>query len=49
MNSVWEEARAGESVSLRAIRKKLGMKQAEAGHLFGGEVSAFADYERGKT
>ena len=49
MNSVWEGARAGESVSLRAIRKKLGLKQAEAGRLFGGGVSAFSDYERGKT
>ena len=49
MNSVWEGARAGESVSLRSIRKKLGLKQAEAGRLFGGGVSAFSDYERGKT
>ena len=49
MNAVWEETRAGESVSLRAIRKKLGLKQAEAGRLFGGGVSAFSDYERGKT
>ncbi len=49
MNSVWEGVRAGESVSLRAIRKKLGLKQAEAGRLFGGGVSAFSDYERGKT
>jgi HTH-type transcriptional regulator/antitoxin MqsA len=49
MNSVWEGVWAGESVSLRAIRKKLGLKQAEAGRLFGGGVSAFSDYERGKT
>ncbi|MDP2751457.1 MAG: type II toxin-antitoxin system MqsA family antitoxin [Rhodocyclaceae bacterium] len=49
MNAVWEEASAGESGSLRAIRKKLGLKQAEAGRLFGGGVSAFSDYERGKT
>lgn len=49
MNALWEDVRAGESVSLRAIRKKLGLKQAEAGRLFGGGVSAFSDYERGKT
>jgi HTH-type transcriptional regulator/antitoxin MqsA len=35
--------------SVRSIRKKLGLRQAEAGRLFGGGVSAFSDYERGKT
>ena len=35
--------------SVRAIRKKLGLRQADAGQLFGGGVSAFSDYERGKT
>jgi HTH-type transcriptional regulator/antitoxin MqsA len=40
------ERRAQE---LRAIRKKLGLRQAEAGRLFGGGVSAFSEYERGKT
>ena len=49
LNAVWTEARATESVPLRAIRKKLGLKQAEAGRLFGGGASAFSDYERGKT
>ncbi len=49
MNAVWEEARTTESVSLRVIRKKLGLKQADAGRLFGGGASAFSDYERGKT
>lgn len=34
---------------LRQIRKKLGLKQAEAGKLFGGGVNAFSEYERGKT
>ncbi|MFZ4538405.1 type II toxin-antitoxin system MqsA family antitoxin [Propionivibrio sp.] len=48
MSTAWEESRAEESVSLRAIRKKLGLKQADAGRLFGGGVSAFSDYERGK-
>ena len=38
-----------EAALLRAIRKKLGLRQAEAGKLFGGGVSAFSEYERGKT
>jgi HTH-type transcriptional regulator / antitoxin MqsA len=37
------------AASMRAIRKKLGLKQAEAGRLFGGGASAFSEYERGKT
>lgn len=37
------------SDDVRDIRKKLGLKQAEAGKLFGGGVSAFSEYERGKT
>jgi len=35
--------------ALRATRKKLGLRQVEAGKLFGGGVSAFSEYERGKT
>lgn len=34
---------------LRATRKKLGLRQSEAGKLFGGGASAFSEYERGKT
>ncbi|MFA7241845.1 MAG: type II toxin-antitoxin system MqsA family antitoxin [Sulfuricellaceae bacterium] len=49
LNAVWEAARAAESAPLRAIRKKLGLKQAEAGRLFGDVASAFAEYERGKA
>ena len=49
LGAVWEEARAKESIPLRAIRKRLGLSQAEAGRLFGGGVSAFSGYERGKT
>jgi HTH-type transcriptional regulator/antitoxin MqsA len=49
LNAAWVEARATESLPLRAIRKKLGLRQADAGRLFGGGVSAFSDYERGKT
>ncbi len=40
---------AEEIAWLRSIRKKLGLRQAEAGKLFGGGVSAFSEYERGKT
>jgi HTH-type transcriptional regulator/antitoxin MqsA len=37
------------AASMRAIRKKLGLKQAEAARLFGGGINAFSEYERGKT
>ncbi|MDR3054047.1 MAG: type II toxin-antitoxin system MqsA family antitoxin [Zoogloeaceae bacterium] len=48
LREAWEEARKGEADSIKSIRKKLGLRQAEAGQLFGGGVSAFSDYERGK-
>ncbi|MDD4930442.1 MAG: type II toxin-antitoxin system MqsA family antitoxin [Gallionella sp.] len=35
--------------SLRVIRKKLGLRQSDAGKLFGGGATAFSEYERGKT
>jgi HTH-type transcriptional regulator/antitoxin MqsA len=41
--------KAVEASEVRSIRKKLGLKQAEAGQLFGGGVNAFSEYERGKT
>jgi HTH-type transcriptional regulator/antitoxin MqsA len=41
--------REHQAKEIRAIRKKLGLKQSEAGSLFGGGVSAFSEYERGKT
>ena len=34
---------------MRVTRKKLGLRRAEAGSLFGGGASAFSKYERGKT
>jgi HTH-type transcriptional regulator/antitoxin MqsA len=43
------KARARRAGELRANRKKLKLSQAEAGRLFGGGVSAFSEYERGKT
>jgi HTH-type transcriptional regulator/antitoxin MqsA len=48
LRDAWAEARKGEATDIRAIRKKLGLRQAEAGQLLGGGVSAFSDYERGK-
>lgn len=42
-------ANAQRAREVRAIRKRLGLKQAEAGRLFGGGVNAFSEYERGKT
>jgi HTH-type transcriptional regulator/antitoxin MqsA len=41
--------RARQAEEIRAIRKKLGLRQSEAGALFGGGISAFSEYERGKT
>lgn len=43
------EIDALDAAELRAIRKKLGLKQADAGRLFGGGINAFSEYERGKT
>jgi HTH-type transcriptional regulator/antitoxin MqsA len=42
----YEKRRAAE---LCAIRKKLGLTQAEAGKLFGGGATAFSEYEHCKT
>lgn len=49
LSALRRQANVERAVSLRAIRKKLGLRQADAGKLFGGGVSAFSDYERGKT
>jgi HTH-type transcriptional regulator/antitoxin MqsA len=32
---------------LRSIRRRLGLRQAEAATLFGGGINAFSEYERG--
>ncbi|HLA36562.1 MAG TPA: type II TA system antitoxin MqsA family protein [Rhodocyclaceae bacterium] len=40
---------AEETAYVRTVRKKLGLRQSDAGKLFGGGASAFSDYERGKT
>src|SRR5450759_4246224 len=37
----------GRRTELRSIRRRLGLKQAEAAILFGGGVNAFSEYERG--
>ncbi|TAN49366.1 MAG: YgiT-type zinc finger protein [Methylococcaceae bacterium] len=44
-----ERVDAEESAWLRTTRKRLGLRQADAGNLFGGGASAFSEYERGKT
>ena len=49
LDAVWKEAREREAAEVRAIRKKLGLKQAEAARIFGGGINAFSEYERGKT
>lgn len=38
-----------EAAEIRATRKKLRLRQADAGRLFGGGAAAFSEYERGKT
>jgi len=38
---------ATEQTKLRATRKRLGLKQAEAAAIFGGGINAFSEYERG--
>ncbi|GHT94266.1 antitoxin [Betaproteobacteria bacterium] len=48
LDAVFEEVNADKNSFIRQIRKKLGLRQAEAGQLLGGGVSAFSDYERGK-
>lgn len=35
------------AAEIRTIRKRLGLKQAEAAAIFGGGVNAFSEYERG--
>ncbi len=49
MDAFSAEADRELAASLRAIRKKLGLKQVEAGRLFGGGINAFSEYGRGKT
>lgn len=38
---------AAQAAALRATRKRLGLKQAEAAAIFGGGINAFSEYERG--
>ncbi|MDR1848711.1 MAG: type II toxin-antitoxin system MqsA family antitoxin [Zoogloeaceae bacterium] len=45
-SEAYEKRRATE---IKAIRKKLGLTQAEAGKLFGGGATAFSEYEHCKT
>ena len=49
MRNARQAALLEQAAQLRATRRKLKLTQAEAGKLFGGGVSAFSEYERGKT
>ena len=49
LNALVAASKAEETTFIRNVRKKLGLKQAEAGKLFGGGVNAFSEYERGIT
>jgi HTH-type transcriptional regulator/antitoxin MqsA len=48
-SSLVKQTVAEEASLIRKTRKQLGLTQREAGELFGGGVSAFSEYERGKT
>ncbi len=43
------KANEQRAAAIRATRKKLGLRQSEAGQLFGGGKTAFSEYERNKT
>lgn len=47
IHAAMEVVNARQLANLRATRKRLGLKQAEAAALFGGGVNAFSEYERG--
>jgi HTH-type transcriptional regulator/antitoxin MqsA len=49
LNTLIATVKNEEKTFIRRVRKKLGLKQAEAGKLFGGGVNAFSEYERGIT
>ncbi len=49
LNCLVATVKAEERDFIRNVRKKLGLKQAEAGKLFGGGINAFSEYERGIT
>lgn len=49
MDAFSAQVDADIAAALRATRRKLGLRQVEAGLLFGGGSSAFSEYERGKT
>jgi len=49
VNAFIKKVDAFTAAEVRTIRKKLGLRQAEAGKLFGGGASAFSEYECGKT
>lgn len=44
-----QQVDSAAATEIRGIRLKLGLRQSDAGKLFGGGASAFSEYERGKT
>ena len=49
LSALRKDAATRQGQALRAARKRLHLSQKDAGLLFGGGVSAFSEYERGKT
>ncbi len=47
VSAAMDAIHSAEQKQLRATRKRLGLKQAEAAAIFGGGVNAFSEYERG--
>ena len=44
-----QQVDSATATEMRNTRLKLGLRQSDAGKLFGGGASAFSEYERGKT
>ena len=44
-----QQVNCATATEMRSTRLKLGLRQSDAGKLFGGGASAFSEYERGKT
>lgn len=49
LNEAYKELRAAYAARVRAVRKKLGLTQEEAGRIIGGGRRAFQKYESGAT
>ena len=49
LTALRQRVTARRATELHTLRKKPGLRQAEAGRRFGGGVTAFSEYQRGKT